>query len=154
MSLPVSRWVHEKGSYSLDDGLRSVRSHADFAKAGAIGVFIGVVRGFDEAQGEVKGLTLEAYAEKAEEVLGEIRRDLVARKGIVDVQLHHLIGEFTPGEDLVYVVVAGSHREEVFQTLREAVERYKREVPIFKREALASGESYWVYERPRHGGQP
>ncbi len=153
MKLPASRWVHKKGSYSLDDALKKVRSQADFARAGAIGAFIGVVRGVDEVQGKVVGLALEAYTEKAEEVLDEIRRDLLTRRGIVDVQLHHLIGDFAPGEDLVYVIVAGAHREEVFQTLREAVERYKKQVPIFKKETLATGESYWVYEKSKRGSQ-
>lgn len=144
----LSRWVHEKDTYRLEDALRSVRGHADFVKAGAIGVFVGVVRGLDETRGKVAGLLLEAYVEKADEVLDGIRRDLLMRKGVVDVQLHHIVGEFVPGEDLVYVLVAGSHRQEVFQALREAVERYKREVPIFKKETLATGESYWVYEEP------
>ncbi|MEM2904943.1 MAG: molybdenum cofactor biosynthesis protein MoaE [Candidatus Bathyarchaeia archaeon] len=153
MSVQVRRWVHEKGTYTLDEGLRSVRSQPGFERAGAVGVFIGVVRGIDENEGRVAGLALEAYAEKAEEVLDGIRHDLMTRKGIVDVQLHHLVGEFKPGEDLVYVFVAGSHREEVFQTLRDAVERYKSEAPIFKKETLASGESYWVYERPRRGAK-
>jgi molybdopterin synthase catalytic subunit len=76
---------------------------------------------------------------------------LKARKGIVDVQIHHFSGEFNVGEDLVYVLVAGAHREDVFQILKEAVERYKREAPIFKKEHVItkSGEAkaYWVAER-------
>jgi molybdopterin synthase catalytic subunit len=42
--------------------------------------------------------------------------------------------------------VAGAHREEVFKTLRDAVERMKREVAIWKKEITDEGE-YWVSEK-------
>ena len=73
------------------------------------------------------------------------------KPGIVDVQIHHLLGEFNVGEDLVYVSVAGSHRTDVFPVLREAVERYKSEAPIFKKErvtdAKGSATEFWVSEK-------
>ncbi len=72
-------------------------------------------------------------------------------QGIVDVQIHHLLGEFSVGEDLVYVSVAGSHRPEVFSVLREAVERYKHEAPVFKKEQVideeGSARDSWVSEK-------
>ena len=65
---------------------------------------------------------------------------------------HHLGGEFEVGEDLVYVSVGGGHRDQVFPVLREAVERYKKEAPFFKKEYVVDekgGESgYWVGENP------
>jgi molybdopterin synthase catalytic subunit len=70
--------------------------------------------------------------------------------GIMDVQIHHLLGEFNVGEDLVYVLVAGSHRKQVFTVLEEAVERYKKEAPIFKKEHVVTkkgeAKAYWVEE--------
>lgn len=145
--------VHEKGELSLLDVLKQVKAKPDFRKAGAIGVFVGVVRG-ETVKGEaVKGLKLEAYEEKADEVLEGICRDFKAKPGVVDAQIHHLLGEFDVGEEVVYVVVAGSHRQSVFPVLEEAVERYKREAPIFKRETVLDGKgkknSYWVSERER-----
>jgi molybdopterin synthase catalytic subunit len=72
----------------------------------------------------------------------------------MSVQIHHLLGEFKVGDDLVYVAVAGSHREEVFNVLREAVERYKSEAPIFKKEHIVdekgSADEYWVSEKHTH----
>jgi len=83
-------------------------------------------------------------------VLEKICDDLGKKPGIVDVQIHHLLGEFSVGEDLVYVMVAGSHRKNVFSVLEEAVERYKKEAPIFKKEYCIDdkGETtaYWVSE--------
>jgi len=143
--------VHKKGTLSLLDVLKSVRERRDFHKVGAITMFIGVVRGETKEGEAVKGLELEAYDEKANEVLENICGELRTRRGIVDVQIHHLTGEFELGEDLVYVLVAGGHRSNVFPVLQEAVERYKKEAPIFKKEYVTDEKgkvkSYWVSER-------
>ncbi|MCL2642505.1 MAG: molybdenum cofactor biosynthesis protein MoaE [Candidatus Bathyarchaeota archaeon] len=143
--------VHEKNSINVNDVLKNIKHGADFSKTGAIGLFIGVVRGetFD-GKAKVEKLTLEAYEEKADEVLSKICDDLTHNPGIVDVQIHHFTGEFNVGDDLVYVAVAGAHREQVFPVLREAVERYKSEAPIFKKEHIITekGKSeYWVSEK-------
>jgi len=99
----------------------------------------------------VERLELEAYEEQANKILGGICEELKKRDGVVDVQIHHFVGEFGVGEDLVYVVVAGAHRGNVFGVLQEAVERYKNEAPVFKKEHIVNKtgvkESYWVSER-------
>jgi len=143
--------IHKKGEMSLSDLLNSVKAKDDFQRAGAIATFVGVVRG-ESVDGEnVEGLELEAYEEQANKVLGGICEDLKKREGIVDVQIHHFIGKFSVGEDLVYVLVAGAHRQNVFGVLQEAVERYKHETPVFKKEhiidEIGAKEAYWVSER-------
>ena len=143
--------VHEKGTFSVLNLISNTKKSENYEKAGAITLFIGVVRG-ETLEGEnVQKLTLEAYEEKANEVLTKICDDLSKKQGIVDVQIHHLLGEFNVGEDLVYVLVAGSHRNDVFPVLREAVERYKNEAPVFKKEqiidAKGSATVYWVSEK-------
>jgi molybdopterin synthase catalytic subunit len=146
--------VHEKGSFSLFDLIDNAKRKNTFQKAGAIVLFIGVTRG-ETSDGEmVEKLTLEAYEEKANEVLATICGDLKKRPGIFDVQIHHLLGKFNVGEDLVYVLVTGSHRKNVFPVLEEAVERYKKEAPIFKKEEVVTekGEkrTRWVTEKEEH----
>lgn len=149
--MEIKAGVHEKGTISFSDIIKGVKDRQDFHKAGGIAVFIGVVRG-ETLKGEiVQKLELEAYQEKADEVLANICEELRKKEGIVDVQIHHLLGEFRVGEDLVYVLVAGSHRKNVFPVLEEAVDRYKKEAPIFKKEYVVNkkGEStsYWVTEQ-------
>jgi len=142
--------VHKKGAVSVQDILKSVKQKPDFYKVGAITMFIGVVRGETIKKETVKKLELEAYDEKANEALKNICNELKTRKGIVDVQIHHFTGEFELGEDLVYVLVAGGHRADVFPVLQEAVERYKKEAPIFKKEYVkdkkGAVKSHWVTE--------
>jgi molybdopterin synthase catalytic subunit len=142
--------VHEKGKFTINDLMNNIRKNEDYTKTGAIGLFIGVARGENNDGEKVQKLTLEAYEEKAVEVLNKICNDLQQNPGIVDVQIHHLLGEFNVGEDLVYVSVAGSHRPEVFNVLREAVERYKHEAPVFKKELIVDAKGTqkesWVSE--------
>jgi len=133
--------VHEKGTLSLADVMENIRRHPDFHRAGAIATFTGVVRG-STVEGKVWKLELQAYEEKADEVLVGICNDLKKKPGIVDVQIHHLLGEFEVGEDLVYVLVVGEHRQQVFPVLEEAVERYKREAPVFKKESVTDREGH------------
>jgi molybdopterin synthase catalytic subunit len=131
--------------------INNVKKQSEFKKAGAITLFIGVVRGEAEKGEKVQKLELQAYEEKANQVLTNICDELRKKEGVIDVQIHHLLGEFSVGEDLVYVLVAGSHRENVFPVLEEAVERYKSEAPIFKKEHVLTqkGEkkAHWSSER-------
>ncbi len=148
--------VHEKGTFNAQDVIDNIKKDPNYSKAGAIGLFIGVVRGetLESEKETVKGLTIEAYEEKADQVLANISEELSDKPGIVNVQIHHLLGEFKVGDDLVYVAVAGAHRTEVFSVLREAVERYKSEVPVFKKEHIITKQGnvseYWVSEKESH----
>jgi len=131
--------------------MENIKKNKAFSKTGAIGLFIGIARGEDNEGQKVAKLTLEAYEEKTDEVLAGICDDLQKKQGVVDVQIHHLIGDFDVGDDMVYVSVAGSHRPEVFAVLREAVERYKHEAPIFKKEQTidenGAKHETWVSEK-------
>jgi len=142
--------IHRKGQFSLQDLLNSTKANPEFNDAGAIMLFIGVVRGKTKSGETVKKLELEAYEEKANDAIDSICKNLRRKRGIVDVQIHHFIGHFNVGEDLVYVAVAGSHRQDIFPVLKEAIERYKTEVPIFKKEYVTDKrgktKSHWVSE--------
>ena len=146
--------VHQKGTYTLQDAINNIKQDPNYPKAGAISVFIGVVRGETTDGAKVEKLELEAYEEKANQILNQICDDLSKRPGIVNVQIHHMLGEFSVGEEMVYVVVAGSHRTDLFTVLREAVERYKKEAPIFKKERIVDSQGvtqeYWVSEKEKH----
>lgn len=149
--MKVHAGVHEKGTFSILDLMNNIKENKNCEKVGAITFFIGVVRGENLEGEKVQKLSLEAYEEKANEILVKICDDLSKKPGIVDVQIHHLLGEFNVGEEMVYVSVAGSHRTDVFLVLREAVERYKNEAPVFKKEYIIDAKGlageYWVSER-------
>ncbi|MCX8149976.1 MAG: molybdenum cofactor biosynthesis protein MoaE [Candidatus Bathyarchaeota archaeon] len=143
--------VHQKGNFTLTELIESIKDNDKLKKTGAIALFIGVVRGESSEGEKVEKITLEAYEEKANETLKQICDDLKNKPGIVDVQIHHLLGDFRVGEDMVYVAVAGSHRTDVFPVLQEAVERYKHEAAVFKKERVidvnGSVKETWISEK-------
>ena len=132
--------------YTLDSLITKVRQNPRIAEAGAIGSFIGIVR---EKTGDVetKSLEFESYEEATGNKISLIETDLKACEGILDVRIHHRVGRIEAGQDIVYIVVAASHRQQLFAALSDAIERVKAEVPIWKKEYTTTGE-FWVQDHP------
>ena len=108
---------------------------------GGIATFTGTVRA--ETRGKpVLRLEYEAYRPMAERKLAEIAGDLERRHGAV-LAIVHRVGVLAPGESAVVIAAAAPHRAPAFRACEEAVERLKKEVPIWKREVFADG-SVWV----------
>jgi len=130
--------------HTLDSLLRKLKNSKSIEKAGAIGTFTGIVRAVtDETRTEF--LEFEAHAELARKKMDEICRKLKEKKGIVDVLMHHRTGIIPAGDDIVCIAVAAGHRDELFPVLREAIERLKEEVPIWKKEHTMKGD-WWVHD--------
>ncbi|HYA77553.1 MAG TPA: molybdenum cofactor biosynthesis protein MoaE, partial [Verrucomicrobiae bacterium] len=68
--------VHEKGTFTVQDTIDNIKKDPNYHKAGAIGLFIGIVRGETSEGQKVEKLQLEAYEEKANQVLGKICDEL------------------------------------------------------------------------------
>ncbi|MHA1410008.1 MAG: molybdenum cofactor biosynthesis protein MoaE [Candidatus Odinarchaeia archaeon] len=136
--------IVNKNEVTFNELLEKIKKSKDLSEAGAIVSFIGIVRSTTKNGKKVKGLFIEAWEEKANNTLMKIAKELSNKKGITDVIIYHLVGELNVGDDIVYVLIAGDHRENVFPVLKEAVERYKNEVEVWKKEILETGESYWT----------
>ncbi len=104
--------------------------------AGAVVVFCGVTR-------EVERLEYEAYAEMAEQRIGELVAECVASHGLEAAAAEHRVGSVPLGEPSVIVAVSAAHREQAFAGARELIDRIKAEAPVWKREVEGS-ESEWV----------
>lgn len=140
--------IHRKNQISIERILADLHANPDLRKAGAILSFIGIVRGETHDGDKVDYLQYEAYEEKAVGVMETIRAETLRKDGIIDVHIHHIVDtvNLEIGDEVLYVVVAGKSRKNVFDVLRETVERVKSEVPIYKKERLTEGSSYWVAE--------
>ena len=122
---------------SPDELTRSVSRPA----AGAIVMFCGVTR-------QVERLDYEAYREMAEARMKVIMSDCVERHGLQAAAAEHRVGEVTLGEPSVAVAVSAPHRAEAFAGARDAIDRIKAEVPIWKREPAPDGSMRWVEGAP------
>lgn len=105
--------------------------------AGAVVAFQGVTR-------EVERLEYEAYGEMAEERIREILGDCTERHGLEGVAAEHRSGPVPLGEPSVIVAVSAAHRAEAFAGAREAIDRIKAEVPVWKREIERDGAERWA----------
>ena len=106
-------------------------------------MFVGTVRDHSDAGG-VTGLTYEAWAELAERRLGEIALEMKERWPVVAVAIVHRTGDLAVGEASVIVACSTPHRADAFEACRHGIERLKQDAPIWKKEALTSGEAHWV----------
>ena len=110
--------------------------------AGAICTFTGIVR--DSSRGEqVTHLEYEAYAEMAEDVIGQIAADLLARHELCAVAIHHRVGRVEIGEASVVIAVSAPHRQAALAACREAIDTLKETVPLWKKEVYEGGEE-WI----------
>jgi molybdopterin synthase catalytic subunit len=56
----------------------------------------------------------------------------------------HRVGSLAVGEIAVIVAASAAHRGEAFAACREAIDRIKQSVPIWKKEWDPAGDAVWV----------
>jgi len=71
------------------------------------------------------------------EKIESIRRELLKREGIFDIITEAKTGKFHPGDDLLFLIVAGDIRENIKPVLAELLDRVKSEA-ITKKEIMAN----------------
>ncbi|MBD3212391.1 MAG: hypothetical protein GF311_07270 [Candidatus Lokiarchaeota archaeon] len=141
----IESGIYRKGEVDFPMIIEGIKTNKEIKKAGSILSFNGIVRETSKDGQPVESLIIDAYAELANKSIDKICRDIKQIDGIIDIKIIHLKGEFNISEDLVYVVVASAHRDEGFKALRKAVERYKSEIEVWKREELVDGSSEWTH---------
>ena len=118
------------------------RSRTD---VGAVVAFTGICRG-DENGEPIAALTLEHYPGMAE---AEIARHVEAaerRWSLLGATVIHRYGRIVPGEDIVLVLTASSHRQDAFAAAEFLMDYLKTRAPFWKRveHAASGGASGWV----------
>lgn len=131
-------WITEE---ALSEG--DVRPLVESPEAGAIVIFLGVVRNHAEGRG-VRGLEYEAYPPMAEKVMREIAEEVRSKWQIHGIAIAHRIGHLEIGEASVAIAVSSSHRKEAFAACGYTMDRVKEDVPIWKKEIWADGDAHWV----------
>ncbi len=113
--------------------------------SGATVLFVGTVR--DHHRGKpVEKIVYDAYRPMAESSLATIVRELQDRQTQIRLNIVHRYGEIPVGEASVVIAVSSPHREEAFRVSRKALERLKKEAPIWKQEHYSDGASVWREE--------
>jgi molybdopterin synthase catalytic subunit len=106
------------------------------AEIGAVVAFTGFCR--DEA-GRLSALELEHYPGMAEGELARIAAEAQARWPLHGVTVIHRYGLIRPGEQIVLVLAASTHRRAAFEAAEFLMDYLKTRAPFWKREHLADG---------------
>jgi molybdopterin synthase catalytic subunit len=123
---------------SLDEAV----AHVKHAGAGAVCVFLGMVRDHSDGRAVVK-LEYEAYPAMALAEMKRIAEELVAETPGVRLAVLHRTGALVVGDVAVVCTASAPHRGEAYAACRALIDRVKARVPIWKREHGPEG-AYWV----------
>jgi molybdopterin synthase catalytic subunit len=109
---------------------------------GAVVTFTGICRGDENGQ-PIAALTLEHYPGMAEAEIARHVEDAKARWPLLGVTVIHRHGRIEPGENIVLVVTASSHREAAFAAAEFLMDYLKTRAPFWKQVESKSGTA-WI----------
>ena len=109
---------------------------------GALVTFSGICRG-EEAGEPIAALTLEHYPGMAEAEIERHVEEAKARWPLTGATVIHRHGRIAPGEDIVLVATASSHREAAFAAAEFLMDFLKTRAPFWKL-VEKSGEKTWI----------
>ena len=88
-------------------------------------------------------MTLEHYPGMTEKSLAALVDEARSRWTLLDVTVIHRVGRLLPGDPIVLVAVASSHRGEAFAACEFIMDYLKTRAPFWKKEQTAEG-ARWV----------
>jgi molybdopterin synthase catalytic subunit len=112
---------------------------------GAVVSFSGICRGDDNGEA-IAALTLEHYPGMAEAEIGRHADEALSRWPLQGLTVIHRFGRIAPGENIVLVVTASSHRQAAFEAAEFLMDYLKTNAPFWKREESREGAS-WIEAR-------
>ena len=126
----------------FDAAAESALLSAGRADIGALVSFIGLCR--DEG-GTLAALELEHYPGMAEDELERLVGEAQQRWDLKGITIIHRYGQIAPGEQIVLVIAASSHRHDAFAAADFLMDYLKSRAPFWKKEHRKDGTSGdWV----------
>jgi molybdopterin synthase catalytic subunit len=114
---------------------------------GALVTFAGICRG-DEQGAPIAALVLEHYPGMAEEEINRHVEEAKKRWPLLGVRIAHRVGRVTPGETIVLVAAASTHRQAAFAAAEFLMDYLKTRAPFWKKVERADG-THWVAAREK-----
>lgn len=110
---------------------------------GAVVTFTGLVRDMVDDE-RIIDMTLEHYPAMARTELERIEIEANKRWPLNGTRIIHRFGTLIPGDRIVLVVTASSHRQAAFEAAEFIMDFLKTRAPFWKKEKLEQGDSGWV----------
>ncbi len=127
------------------DPYRALSDYQKTLRTGSYGAavsFVGVMRDFN-ADENVTAMTLEHYPGMTEKQIELIGQEALEQFAIDDLLVIHRVGDITPDEPIVLVVVWSAHRAAAFDACRYIINYLKQRAPFWKSEKSSKG-TQWV----------
>ena len=112
---------------------------------GGLSSFVGVVREYS-GDDQIKTMTLEHYPGMTEKILDGLEVKAREQWEIKEILIVHRYGTLRPGDQIVLVVTASSHRQDALESCQFLIDWLKTEAPFWKLEDRESG-AHWVKAR-------
>jgi len=109
---------------------------------GALVTFTGICRGAESGE-PIAALTLEHYPGMAEAEIARHVEEAKSRWPLLGVTVIHRYGRMTPGDNIVLVATASSHREAAFAAAEFLMDYLKTKAPFWKQVESKAGKA-WV----------
>jgi molybdopterin synthase catalytic subunit len=113
---------------------------------GAVVTFTGTVRGTAGAD-RIEAITLEHYPGMTEAELARIEAAALQRWPLQATSIVHRVGRLEPGENIVLVITASTHRQAAFEAAEFLMDYLKTEAPFWKKEDVRGSHARWVDAR-------
>jgi MoaE-MoaD fusion protein len=110
--------------------------------AGAVAGFVGTTRVHSRGR-TVHYLEYEGYAGMAEKVMADLAEELKQRYDLCEVAIAHRTGRVDIGGLSVVIAVSAPHRQDALAACKDAIDRLKEIVPLWKKEVYEGGEE-WI----------
>jgi molybdopterin synthase catalytic subunit len=110
------------------------------SETGAVVSFTGIARA---SAGAVTTLELEAYPGFTDAEIARIADAAATRFSLQEVLVIHRIGVIAPGEAIVFVATASSHRRAAFEAADHLMDYLKSRAPFWKKEHGPDG-ARWI----------
>lgn len=117
--------------------------HLNNDEDGAVVTFCGKVRN-NNLNKQVTGLYLEHYPGMTEKQLATIIKTAQKRWSIGRVNVIHRIGQLAVGDQIVFVGVTSTHRQDAFAACEFIMDHLKVKATFWKKELTADGENNWL----------
>tara|TARA_B100000925_G_C21860601_1_gene409801 strand:- start:115 stop:576 length:462 start_codon:yes stop_codon:yes gene_type:complete len=126
--------------YDYSEEMKFINKMSD--NSGSIVTFNGIVRGTSNKK-KLKHLFLEHYPGMTENSINDVAVRAYKKWELDFVRVIHRVGKLSPEENIVFVGLSSTHRENSFLACKYIMDFLKSAVPLWKKEVFHDRE-YWI----------
>jgi molybdopterin synthase catalytic subunit len=130
----------------FDVGTEFAALTAGHTDIGGIGCFVGTVRA-SPGRPRLEALSLEHYPAMTERAIAGVVAEAERRWPLLGCTVVHRVGRLLPGENIVLVLAASSHRQAALEATAFLIDWLKTKAPFWKQESFDDRSTTWVEAR-------